>query len=111
MNVVELRPHHRAQDAAPAMGRERADDGHAGGRDDGAGDGQLERERARAADDRAVLAGGVHALDGQVLREALHALLGRLHAEVLADREDRLPELLDVLARLDAKAHDPVSGS
>ena len=68
-------------------------------RHDAAGNGQLERECAGAADDDAVLAARVHALDREVPREALHALLGRLHPEVLADREDRLAELLEVARR------------
>jgi hypothetical protein len=103
--VVELRTHHRTEDTASAMRRERADDRDAAGRDDRTRDGELERERAGAADDDPVLARGVHALDREVSREALHALLGRLHAEVLADREDRLAELVEVAAGPHLEAH------
>jgi hypothetical protein len=105
MHVVELSAHHRAQHATAAMRREGAHDRHPGGRNDRPWNGQLERKGARAADDHAVLARRVHALDRQVLREALHALLGRLHAEVLPDREDCLAELLEVRAGRDGERH------
>ena len=99
VHVVELRAHHRAQNATPPVRGERPDDGHARGRHDRAGHRQLEGERAGAADDRAVLQRRVHALDREVLRETLHALLGRLHAEVLPDREDGVRELGEVRGR------------
>ena len=51
MRVRELRLHHLAQRAAPAMHRVHADDGDAGARQRAAGHGEVERERARAADD------------------------------------------------------------
>ncbi len=44
VHVVELRAHHRAEDAAAAVRRERADDGDAGGRHDRARHRELERE-------------------------------------------------------------------
>jgi hypothetical protein len=88
--------------------REGADDGDPGGRHHGARDGQLEREGTRAADRDPVLPARVHALDREVLREALHALLGRVEPEVLADGEDRLAELLEVRAGRDGEAHESI---
>jgi hypothetical protein len=41
----------------------------------------------------------VHPLQRDQLEEALHALLGRRHAEVLPDREDRRGELVEILDR------------
>jgi hypothetical protein len=105
VEVVELGAHERAQDAAAPVGRVRADDGDAGGAHGPAGHGQLDREGACAADDAAVRARCVHALEREVPREALHALPRRLHPEVLADGEHRLRELVEVGGRADAKAH------
>ena len=105
MDVVELGPHQAAKNAAPPVRRVRADDRHARGRHDRPGDRQLEGERAAAPDDAPVLPDGVHALDREVLREPLHALLGRVEPEVLADREDRLPELLEIPRLPDSECH------
>ena len=105
VDVVELGAHQGAQDSTAPVRRVGPDDRDARGRDDAARNREPEREGAGAADDAAVLPGGVHALDREVLREALHPLLGRIEPEVLPDREDRLPELLEVGAGRDPERH------
>ena len=85
MDVAQLRVHHRAQHAAPAMRRVDADDRHAAAREHRAGYRELERKRAGAADDLAVLERRVHALEREHLLEALDPLLRELGVEVLAD--------------------------
>src|SRR4029079_8452129 len=66
---------------------------------------QLERERAGAADDLAVLEGGVHPLVRERAHPALEELLVRRRVEVLADRADRAAVLVLVGAGTDFE-HD-----
>jgi hypothetical protein len=87
------------------VGWVRAHHGDAGGPDERARNGHLERERTRTAHDAAVLAGGVHALEREVLGEALDALVAELQRHVLPDGEHRLTELVQVRARPDLEAH------
>src|SRR5439155_21995944 len=54
VRVLELRAHQRTQDAAPTVRRVDADDAHTGRRQIAARNGDVEGERRRAADDRAV---------------------------------------------------------
>ena len=85
--------------AATAVRRQDADDGDAAAADGAAGHGQLERERARAADDPVAVEGGVHPLERQVAREPLRRLVvGGPAAEVVADRADGALELVEVRA-------------
>jgi hypothetical protein len=65
MDVAQLRVHERAEDAAATVRRVDADGRDARTGKLAAGNGELEREGARAADDLAALPSGVHALDGQ----------------------------------------------
>ena len=99
VHVVELRAHHRAENPAPSVGREDADDGDAGRFERGAArHGHPERERARAADDLGAVEGGVHAVELEVLQPALGPLLIRpLTPEVVDDRVRRIAQLLDIL--------------
>jgi hypothetical protein len=90
--------------------RRYADDGDPGGRHIAAGHGQVECERSRAADDRFVRPRPVHALEWQQVREALHALLVRDHAEVLADRKDSARKLVEVLDGTDVEFAQKSSG-
>ncbi len=60
-----------------------------------AGDRQLEREGAGAADDLLAVERGVHPLERQIRAEALGLLEGRPAAEIVADRADRIPKLFD----------------
>ena len=61
-----------------------------------AGDRQLERERAGAADDLLAVARGVHPLERQdSCRSAPACSTGRPPAEVVADRADRVAELVE----------------
>jgi hypothetical protein len=99
--VVELGAHHRAEDTTPAVRRIGADDGDSCGRDGRSGNRGLKFERTGPADDAAVLMGSVHALERQVLREALQTIAARLEREVLPDREQRLGELVEVRAGSD----------
>src|SRR4051812_4404120 len=110
VRVVELSPHERAQDAAPAVCRIHAHDAHARGRDVSAGDAEVELECTRAADDGAVRPRGVHPLGSDLVEEALHALLRRRHAEVLADREHRRGELVQIGDGADVEGHQKSSG-
>ena len=87
------------------MGRVDADAGHAGAGERAARHRELERERARAADDLALLEGGMHPLVGQGAGEALEQLLARRRVEVLADRADGAAVLVLVGARADVE-HD-----
>ena len=88
-DVAELRLHHPAKQALPAVRRQDADDGDARAGDGAAGQRQLLRVRACAGDDPAVVDDGEHPLQGQDLRESLRVLRCRLPAEVVADRPDR----------------------
>ena len=83
-----------------------ADDGHPAAADGAARHGQLERERPRPADDPVAVERGVHPLQRQVAREPLRRLLVRGPAsEVVADRADRAPELVQVGGRADVPGH------
>ena len=94
VDVVELGAHQRAEQAAAAVRRQDADDGHARGADGSpARDGELERERAAARDDEPVLARDVHPLGRQDAREPLAHALVRAAAEVAEDRSERGREL------------------
>jgi hypothetical protein len=106
VDVVELRAHERAQDPAAPVRREDADDGHPRRRDASARDGQLERERAGAADDATVLVRGVRTLRLEDAGEPLDALLARVElAEEVEDRRDRLPDVVLRRAGADLDAH------
>src|SRR5262245_604114 len=87
-----------------------ADDAHAGRRQATSRHGEVECERAGSADDRAVLPCRVHALGGDLVEELPHALLGRRHAEVLADREDSACELVEIFDRANVERHQKSSG-
>jgi hypothetical protein len=103
-NVVELRAHHLPQHASAAVRRVDANDCDSGARDLRAGCSHLERERTGAADDRAVVARGVHPLERHAERPR-RSLLGGLGAEVLPDPEERILELVLTVARADLKSH------
>ena len=105
MDVVELGTHHRPQDATAAMGGGGTDNRYPGGRDERAGNRELEWKRPRPADDEVAVPGRVHPLDREVPGEALDALLARLAAEVLLDHADRPHELLEIGARPDDGFH------
>ena len=60
-----------------------------------AGDRQLERKGAGAADDLLAVERGVHPLEREILTEMLGLLEGRPAAEIVADRADRVPKLFD----------------
>jgi hypothetical protein len=88
------------------VGRQDADDGDAAAAHAAAGHGQLEREGARAAHDPVSVEGGVHPLERQVRGEPLCLLLvGRPAAEVVADRADGAPELVEIARRADVERH------
>ena len=70
-DVGELRPHHAVEDASATMRGKDADDRDACARHLRAGNTQLERERAGAADDRGAVERGVHALEGKQAPEPL----------------------------------------
>src|SRR5436190_20524398 len=92
------------------MRRVDADDGDARRRQVAAGNAEVELECTRAADDRAVRPGRMHALGRDLVEEALHALLRRRHTEVLADREDGRAELVEILDGADLERHQKSSG-
>src|SRR5439155_23061666 len=93
--VVELCLHHRGEHAAPAMGRQHADDGDTGGRDlPAARHRHAIGEGACAADDLVAVERRMHSVDIDPLREALGVLGRALMAEIVADRVDRLAQLL-----------------
>ena len=105
MDVVELSAHQAAEDAATPMRRQHADHRDAGGADESPGDADLERKRSAAADDRAVVERGVHAVGRQERLEAVDELLGRSTPEVVADRRRGDRKLLRPdRADLDAQA-------
>ncbi len=106
VHVLQLRVHHRAQDTAPAMRRIDTDDGDARAPQRPTGNGEVVRERARAADDLAVLACSVHPLQVEHLREAAEPLLIRHRAEVLPDPEDRAAVLLQIGGGANLERHD-----
>ena len=89
MDVVELGAHEVAQDAAAAMRRQHADHGRAGGTDRPAGNGQVELERARAADDLAAVESHVHPALGDEHALGLLLLRAGRPAEVVPDRPKR----------------------
>src|SRR5262249_17907192 len=105
VDVVDVRAHQRAQDTAAPVRRRDADDGRACARKRAAGDREIERERARAADGAAVLPRGQHPVEWEELREALSALRVRFQAEVLADSHERVPVLGEIAARANLEAH------
>ena len=83
-DVLELGAHHLGEDPATAMGRQDADDRDAAAADRPARNGQLEGERARAADDAVAVDRRVHPFERQVAREPLRRLVVRRPAaEVL----------------------------
>ena len=73
VDVAQLASIIARSDAAPPVRREDADDGDAAARQRAAGNRQLERERAGAADDLAVLERGVHAVERHRLLESARA--------------------------------------
>ena len=75
VHVVELRAHHRPQDAAAAVRRIRADDRDAGAVGDLPPGTVISNGKAPAPPTMSVLAGRVHPLEREVLREALDPLL------------------------------------
>src|SRR4029453_1066743 len=112
VHVVELGAHHRAEDAAPPMRRQDADDSHAGGRPlHAAGHGHTEAHCARAAHDRAVvLQRGVHALELEDLQPAVGPVFVRLlPAELVDEHADGVAQLL--AARAGADLHQAIFSS
>jgi hypothetical protein len=104
MHVVELRAHHRPEDTAPPVRGQDADDGHAGGGQPcAAGHGHPETERARPADDRAVLLeGGEHPLELEDRQPAFEPVVVRLvPPEVVDDHADRVAQLVGAGASAD----------
>ena len=89
-DVLELGAHHRREDAAATMRGQDADDGDAAAANRAARDRQLERERARAADDPVAVERRVHPLQRQHFaanRCAASSSAGSA-AEVVRDRAD-----------------------
>jgi hypothetical protein len=74
--------------------RQDADDGDARRSDTAAGDGQLEREGARAADRAPVLERRVEATRREQRREVVDSLLVRSRAEEVEDRSEPLRHFL-----------------
>jgi hypothetical protein len=85
--------------------RVHADDGRPGAADTSARHRHLEWKPAGAADDRPILTRSEHALERKHTREPLSVLGVRFLPEVLADREDGLLELLEILDCFDVQAH------
>ena len=99
-DVLQLGTHHRREDSAATMGGQHPDDGDAAAANRSARGSQLERERARAAHDQVAVERRVHPLERQVRGESLRCLLVRRPpSEVVADRADGAPELLQVPRR------------
>ena len=97
---VDLRAHHRAQQAAAAMRRQHADDRQARGLHLPARHGEIEREHARAGDRVVALERRMHALRRQDPLEALHDVVGRrVLPEIVPDRRERRAHLVRVGAR------------
>jgi len=94
VGVVELRAHELCEDSLSTVRRKNADDGHARGRDDPPGDGELKLEGARPADDGAVLGCDVHTLGLEDAREAFRVRRRRLLAEVVHDRREPAEQVL-----------------
>ena len=94
MHVVELGAHELAQDPAPAVAGQDADDRHAGSVDAPAGNRQLEGEHARAADGVAVLEGRVEASGRHQPVEHRQRVLARGAAEEVEDRAEPARHLL-----------------
>src|SRR5262249_42152297 len=96
VDVVELDAHHRAEDPAPSVSWQDADDGDSGGTQCGAArHGHPEAEGARAADDSAVVVRREHALELEVPQPPLGPVLGwGLAPEVVDYRVGGLAELL-----------------
>ncbi len=107
-DVLQLRIHHPPEKAAAPVRGKHADDRDAGARHRTRRQRQLERVRACAGDDPAVVEDGVHPLEREDLREALRVLRGRLPAEVVSDRSDRGDELLEVADGADAVRHPAI---
>jgi hypothetical protein len=63
VRIVDVRTHHRAQDAAAPMGRIDADDGRARAADPTARNRHLERETTCAADDPSVFTRREHPVE------------------------------------------------
>ena len=110
VRVVELDTHELGEDSVARVRRQDADDGHSGGRDDCAGNRELELERAGAGDDLAVLLGNEHALGPEHAGETANGLLARCTPEVVRDRGDPARELLR-LRLPDLHAHTFSSGA
>jgi hypothetical protein len=110
VRVVELGAHQRAQHAASPVRRVDTDDTDPGRRQVSTRNGQVERERCGPTDDRAVRPRAVHPLERDLIHEALHSLVRRRGAEILADREECGRELLDVANGADLEAHQNSSG-
>ena len=96
VDVVELGAHELAEDPAPAMGRQDADNRHARGPHRPAGDGEVELERAGAADDRIPVRGEVHSSLGEHLEDPARSVLlrPRRRPEVVPDRLERVEPLV-----------------
>ena len=97
--------HHRREHAAPPVGRQNTDHGHAGARHDGSRDCQLKRKRTGAADDPVTVEGRMHPLDRQHSCEPLGAFVVRSAAEVVGDGADGGLELRQILRRADIPGH------
>jgi hypothetical protein len=94
VDVVELCAHQRAEDASPPVRWQDADEGHPRGADEPTGDARLEREGAAAADDGAVVEGGVDPIRRDDRPEALGDVGAGRAPEVMEDRTDHVRELL-----------------
>src|SRR5207253_1975383 len=70
----------------------------------------VEGEGRGPADDGTVRPRGVHTLERDLVEEALHALLGGSHPEVLADRENRGCELVEIFDRANVESRQKSSG-
>src|SRR2546426_4576241 len=110
MCVAQLRLHEGSKDAATAVRRVDADEAEACSWKVAARDGEVEGERAGTAHDRAVRPGTVHPLERDLVGEAPHALLGRDHSEVLAERKDGRGEFVEVPNRSHLERHQNSSG-
>jgi hypothetical protein len=105
LHVVELCAHHLAQDPAAAMRRIDADDGDARARKRAARNAEVERERACATDDLALLERRVHSLQADEADPALDRFVIGHRPEVLEDPVQRAGELRSVAARTGLDGH------
>jgi hypothetical protein len=94
---VDLRSHHRAQQATAAMRRQHADDRQAGGLHLTAGHREIEREHARPGDRALALERGMHPFGRQNTVEILQDVAGRrILPEIVPDRRKRRVHLVRV---------------